>query len=137
MLRIGVFWTPTNQGSALGLKDMQTAAAKEGSAVVPVSARTRDEAELAFSALKHKPPDVLVVHAAYLGSPELVQIREFAVRSRMPTISAFSSLTRDGLLMSYGPDLASYYRRAAYYVDKILKGAKPADLPMSSPPSSS
>jgi putative ABC transport system substrate-binding protein len=131
--RIAVFWTPTNQGSAIGLKNMQAVAAKAGVAVVPVSARTRDEAEHAFSALMHERPDALIVHASYLGSAELIQIREFAARTRMPTISAFSALTRDGLLMSYSPDPATYYRRAAYYVDRILKGAKPADLPIEQP----
>jgi len=131
--RIAVFWTPTNQGSAIGLKNMQAVAAKAGVAVVPVSARTRDEAEHAFSALMHERPDALIVHASYVGSAELIQIREFAARTRMPTISAFSALTRDGLLMSYSPDPATYYRRAAYYVDRILKGAKPADLPIEQP----
>jgi putative ABC transport system substrate-binding protein len=131
--RIGVFWTPTNQGSAVGLTKMQEVATKAGVAVVPVSARTRDEAESAFLALSHERLDILIVHASYVGSTELVQIRDFAARNRMPTISAFSALTHDGLLMSYSPDLASYYRRAAYYVDKILKGAKPADLPVEQP----
>ena len=131
--RIAVFWTPTNQGSAIGLKNMQAVATKAGVAVVPVSARTRDEAEHAFSALMHERPDALIVHASYLGSAELIQIREFAARTRMPTISAFSALTRDGLLMSYSPDPATYYRRAAYYVDRILKGAKSADLPIEQP----
>jgi len=131
--RIAVFWTPTNQGSAIGLRNMQTVAAKVGIAVVPVSARTRDEAEHAFSALRHERPDALIVHASYLGSAELIQIREFAARTRVPTISAFSALTRDGLLMSYSPDPATYYRRAAYYVDRILKGTKPAHLPIEQP----
>jgi len=131
--RIGVFWTPSNQASALGLKSVQTVAARQGLAVVPVSARTRAEAESAFSALRHERPDVLIVHASYIGSAELVQIREFVISTRMPTISAFSALTRDGLLLSYSPDAAAYYRRAAYYVDRILKGNKAADLPMEQP----
>jgi putative ABC transport system substrate-binding protein len=111
--RIGVFWTPTNQGSVVGLKNMQKVATNAGVRVVPVSARTRDEAETAFVALSHERPDILIVHASYIGSTELVQIREFSARHRMPTISAFSALTHDGLLMSYSPDLAGYYRRAA------------------------
>ena len=67
--RVGVFWMPTNQGSALALKGMQSLAAKEGVAVVPVSARTRDEAENAFSELMRERPDVLIVHAATLPRP--------------------------------------------------------------------
>jgi len=73
-----------NQASAAGLTNMQTVAAKTGVAVVPVSARTRDEAENAFSTLTHERVGVLLVHASYIGSAELIQIREFAARNPFP-----------------------------------------------------
>src|SRR5262245_514414 len=133
LLRLGVFWTPTNQGSAVGLKSMQAVAAKEAVAILPVATRTSEETKVALAVLTCERADALIVHASYIGSLELAKIREFALHRRIPTISAFSALTRDGLLMSYSPDPASYYRRAAYYVDRIFKGAKPADLPIEQP----
>ena len=133
MSRIAILWNPANQGSALGLKTMQSLASKEHIAVLPVSARTPDEVEGVVATLTRQRPDVLLVHGAYALAPELVQIRQFASRSRIPTISPFSSMTQDGLLMSYGPDLASNYRRGAYYVHRILMGTKPADLPVEQP----
>jgi ABC-type uncharacterized transport system substrate-binding protein len=133
MSRLAVFWTPTNQGSALGLKSLQGEALKTGIAVVPVSTRMRDETDAALSTLARERPDVVLLHSAYIGSPELSRIREFAISHRMPTVGDSGALTRDGLLMSYSPDLVSLFRRGAYYVDRILKGTKPADLPIEQP----
>src|SRR4030095_6593190 len=128
--RLVVSWTPTNRGSALGLKSLQEEALKAGITVLPVSTRMRDETDAALSTLARERPDVVLVHASYRGSPELSRIREFALSHRMPTVGDFGALTRDGLLMSYSPDLLSLFRRAASFVDKILKGTKPADLPI-------
>ena len=61
------------------------------------------------------------------------QIADLAAKNRMPSISTFSEYVQDGGLISYGPNLADQYRRAATYVDKILKGAKPGDLPVEQP----
>jgi putative ABC transport system substrate-binding protein len=133
MSRLAILWSPTNQGSALSLKTTQSLASKEGIAVLPVSARTPDETEGTVAALTRQRPDMLLVHGAYAGARELIQIRQFAIRSRIPTISPFSPMTRDGFLMSYGPDFASNHRRGAYYVHRILKGAKPGDLPIEQP----
>ena len=133
MSRLAVFWTPTNQGSALGLKSLREEALKAGIAVVPVSTRMRDETDAALSTLARERPDVVLVGATYIASPELSRIREFALSHRMPTVGDSSALTRDGLLMSYSPDVISLFRRAASFVDKILKGTKPADLPIEQP----
>ena len=133
MSRVAVFWTPTNQGSALGLKSFRDEALKAGIAVVPVSTRMRDETDTALSTLARERPEVVFVHASYVSSPELPRIREFAISHRMPTVGDSNALTRDGLLMSYSPDIVSVFRRAASYVDKILKGTKPADLPVEQP----
>src|SRR4030095_2336702 len=133
MSRLAVFWTPTNQGSALGLKSFQEEALRAGIAVVPVSTRMRDETDAALSTLARDGPDVVLVHATYIASPELSRIRQFALSHRMPTVGDSSALTRDGLLMSYSPAPLSLFRRAASFVDKILKGTKPADLPIEQP----
>jgi putative tryptophan/tyrosine transport system substrate-binding protein len=131
--RLAVFWMPTNQASALGLKTLQAEALKAGIPVVPVSTRMRNETDAALSTLARERPDVVLVDASYIASPELPRIREFAISHRMPTVGDSNSLTRDGLLMSYSPDLSSLFHRAASFVDKILKGTKPADLPIEQP----
>jgi len=131
--RLGVLWFPSNQASALALKNMQAQAAKGGILVVPASAPLDDPSELerTLSALARERLDVLEVHGTYLS--QAAAIGQFAVLHRLPTISLFTSMTRDGLLISYAPDLTSLFRRGAYYVDRILKGAKPADLPVEQP----
>jgi len=131
--RVAVLWSPSNPASALSLKNVQALAAKEGISVVPASAPGENPGELerTLSALARERLDVLYVHGSYLS--QAAAIGPFAVRHRLSTISAFTSMTRDGLLISYAPDLANVFRRGAYYVDKILKGAKPADLPVEQP----
>src|SRR5258707_2406193 len=61
------------------------------------------------------------------------QIAAFAVKNRLPSIGLSNEFSRAGILLSYGPDIFDLYRRSAFYVDKILKGAKPADLPVQQP----
>ena len=131
--RLGVLWFPSNQASALSLKNTQVQAAKGGISVVPASAPLEDPGELerTLSALARERLDVLDVHPPYVS--QAAAIGQFAVLHRLPTISVFTSMTRDGLLISYAPDFASLFRRGAYYVDRILKGAKPADLPVEQP----
>jgi putative ABC transport system substrate-binding protein len=131
--RLAVFWTPSNQGSALGLKSVQSEAAKVGIAVLPVSARTQEEMDGALSMLERERAQVVFVHASYVASPEIPRIVDFTRRHRIPTFGDASRQAHDGLLISYSPDLASLFRRAAYYVDRILRGTKPADLPIEQP----
>ena len=133
MSRLGVFWTPSNQGSALGLKNVQSEAAKVGIAVIPVSAKTKEELESALSTLERERPQVVFVHGSYVASPEMPRIVEFTLRHRIPTVGDASRQAHAGLLISYSPDLVSLFRRAAYYVDRILRGTKPADLPIEQP----
>jgi putative ABC transport system substrate-binding protein len=131
--RLAVLWYPSNQASALSLKNVQALAAREGISVVPASAQAQNpgEVERIISALVRERLDVLYVHGPY--SSQAAAIGELAVRHRLPTISVFTSMTRNGLLISYAFDSASLFRRGAYYVDRILKGAKPADLPVEQP----
>jgi len=131
--RLAVFWNPANPGSAIALKTLQRIASDERLTVQPVTGRTRDEVDDAFATLRRERPDALLVNAWYGGSPQRARIVEFATTNRIPTVSGSATLTRDGLLMSYGPNFADLFRRGASYVDKILKGAKPADLPVEQP----
>ena len=133
MSRLAVFWTPSNQASALGLKIMQSEAVKADVAIVPVSAGRREETDSALLILERERPQVVLVHASYLASPEVPRILEFTLRHRIPTMGNSSRQAHDGMLMSYSPDLVSLFRRAAYYVDRILRGAKPSELPVEQP----
>jgi putative tryptophan/tyrosine transport system substrate-binding protein len=133
MSRLAVFWTPDNQGSALGLKGMQSEALKAAITIVPVSASSQDEIDGALSVLQRERPQIVLVHASYLSSPQTPRILEFTRRHRIPTVGNSRGQVQDGLLMSYSPDLVSLFRRAAYYVDRILRGKKPADLPIEQP----
>jgi putative ABC transport system substrate-binding protein len=74
-----------------------------------------------------------MVHASYASSPELPRILAFTLRHRIPTLGDLSQQAHDGLLMSYSPDFVGMFRRAAYFVDRILRGTKPGDLPIEQP----
>ena len=101
--------------------------------MVPVTSRTREETATALATLAGERPEAMLIHASYLGSSDVPQISAFAISHRIPTFSGATALTRDGLLLSYSPDFAAMYRRAAYYVDRILKGTRPANLPIEQP----
>ena len=79
------------------------------------------------------PPDAILTVVDGLTMAHRKRIVDFAAENRLPAVYETKEFTRSGGLMSYGPDLSENYRRAALYVDKILKGAKPADLPVEQP----
>jgi putative ABC transport system substrate-binding protein len=133
MSRLAIFWTPSNQGSALGFKTMQSEASRAGVSIVAVTTRMRDETDSALSTLERERPQVVIVEGSYAGFPEVPRILEFTFRHRMPTVGNLAVQTRDGLLMSYAPDIVAPFRRGAYYVDRILRGMNPADLPVEHP----
>jgi putative ABC transport system substrate-binding protein len=91
------------------------------------------ELETAFTALLRDRPDALLVVTDPLVFTHRARITEFAGQSRLPAIYEFRTFVEVGGLMSYGPNMLELWRRAAYYVDRILKGARPADLPVEQP----
>ena len=93
-----------------------------------------DDFEKVFAALNKQRPDGLyALTAGGVMRPNGKRIVDFALKSRLPSVYSSREAVDAGGLMSYGADLADSYRRVAYYVDKILKGAKPADLPVEQP----
>jgi len=92
--------------------------------------RDFDDIESVLSAISQERPDALLVATSYFMLAHQARIIEFAAKRRLPTIYAWSRFVYAGGLVSYGVDFEHLYRRAATYVDKILKGAKPADLPV-------
>ena len=102
--------------------------------VQPWEIRAADDFEKVFAALNKQRPDGLYVLAAgRVMRPNRKRIADFALKSRLPSVYGSREAVEAGGLMSYSADLADIYRRVAYYVDRILKGAKPADLPVEQP----
>jgi putative ABC transport system substrate-binding protein len=89
--------------------------------------------DAALATLTRERPDALAVHLWYSASPERGRIVEFAARTGIVTMSGSKRLVRGGLLMSYAPDSAAIFRRGADYVHRILRGARPAELPIEQP----
>ena len=131
--RIAVLMNPDNSSHATRLKSVQAAAQAVGVTIFPMEARTAKEIENAFSIMAQKKTGAVIVTVDALFIQQVRQIAELAAKNRLPTISGMREYVEAGGLMSYGQNLADNYRRAAIYVDKILKGAKPGDLPVEQP----
>lgn len=99
----------------------------------PVRVRAARELPVAFAMMKQRQADAILVASGGALLPARKQVGDLALQYRMPAIAAFKEFPQAGLLMSYGPDLPDINRRAAGYVDKILKGDKPGDLPIELP----
>ena len=131
--RVGVLGDVTRPGIPQELREINVAADAFGVQVQYLEVRGSKDIEIAFRAASKERVDAVLV----LGSPVLTsqrkQVVELAVKSRLPAIYARQEPVEDGGLMSYGVSIADLSRRAATYVDEILKGAKPADLAVEQP----
>ncbi|HEY7321400.1 MAG TPA: ABC transporter substrate-binding protein [Candidatus Binatia bacterium] len=133
LTRVGVLWNPMDQGSDQGLKEIEIAAPTLGLEVRSLQVRNPSNFESAFKAAIAGQSRALQVLPSGLVNSQHNRIVEFATKSRLPTMFAGAAQVEAGGLMSYGPNAPDLYRRAATYVDKILKGAKPSDLPVEQP----
>ena len=130
---VGVLWNPTDQGSAQGLKEIEIAAPTLGLEVQSLQVRSPSNFDSAFKAAIAGQARALQVLGSGLINSHRNRIIEFATKNRLPTMFADAADVEAGGLMSYGPNAPDLYRRAAVYVDKILKGANPGDLPVEQP----
>jgi len=112
---------------------MQSVAPSFGVELFPIVLRDPDEMERALTAFARSSNDGLIVLASPLGAVHRHRIIAIAAKRRLPAIYPLRFFVVDGGLISYGPDSVEPYRRAAGYVDRILKGEKPADLPVQAP----
>jgi putative tryptophan/tyrosine transport system substrate-binding protein len=128
--RIGVLWNPTTPSHQPALKAVENAGEKLGVQLVVVPARTVDDLEAAFSTMSRERVAGILVVAAPLTYTQRVPLAELALKHQLPGMFGLKDNVEAGGLMSYGADLNDLYRRSAVYIDKILKGAKPADLPV-------
>jgi putative ABC transport system substrate-binding protein len=132
--RVAVLYDPASSGTVLEVKEVLTVAARAlGLTIQPWEVRDADGFERVFAALGKQRPEGLYVPPGPLMAANENRIAGFALKSRLPSVYSNSEAVDAGGLMYYGADLADSYRRAATYVDKILKGAKPADLPVEQP----
>jgi putative ABC transport system substrate-binding protein len=119
-------------GTALEIREVQAAAATFGIETIKLPIWNADDIAPAFDALG-KRADALYVPANPLANANRIRINELALAERVPTMHGFREYVETGGLVSYGPNTPELFRRAAEYVDKILRGAKPADLPIEQP----
>jgi len=131
--RVAFLWNPVPAGAAIYKNAVETAARNLGVTLQSVEIRAENEFESAFAAMIRERVNGVVVTSdpIFLGSRS--QLVRLAGRHRLPTVYVQREFVEAGGLMSYGGNLAYQFRRAAVYVDKILKGAKPADLPVEQP----
>jgi putative tryptophan/tyrosine transport system substrate-binding protein len=133
MSHIAILWDSSNPGMAERVHETQIAADQSRVLLQIVGPRNLDELEAAFEQLRKQRPNALLVTTEAFTRVHLAQIVDFANSNRIPTMFEDSTYVEAGGLMSYGPDNAAIFRNAATYIDKILKGAKPADLPVEQP----
>jgi putative ABC transport system substrate-binding protein len=131
--RVAVLSLSESPFAATALREMQVAAQALGVQLQLLSVHDLGELEGAFAAMSREHAEVLVVIPGSISYTHRARINELAARSRLPTMWEWREAVVNGGLMAYGPDNASLWQRAATYVDKILKGAKPADLPVERP----
>jgi len=131
--RVALFWNPDNVPDRQQLNALSEVAPKLGLAVIPIVVRTADDYELGFADARAKNADAVMIIPSPLTIQSRRKILDFAVRGRLPTIDAEDRGARIGALMSYGPSWGASFRQAAELVDRILKGARPRDLPVEQP----
>jgi putative ABC transport system substrate-binding protein len=131
--QVAILWDERNPASRLAVQETEAAARTLGLALKSVSVRTPADLEAAFSILVTDRAAALSITTSPIFSPHLKRLAELALKHRLPTVAGNREWVEAGLLAAYGPDYPNLFRRAATFVDKILKGAKPGDLPIEQP----
>lgn len=130
---IAVLWNADDRAMTLRYREIEKAARVLGVTIRPLGVREPDDFDVAFAAMTREPPDALFLVTDALTILNRRRVIDFAAAHRVPAMYENSLVVRDGGLMSYGPDQADSFRRVAVYVDRILKGAKPGELPVEQP----
>jgi len=133
LARVAVLWNPTNPAKGPEWQEMQVAAEALGIRLDSFEVRAFADVERAFAALRRERPDALLVPEDPLTMRHRTEIVTLAATAHLPVLYTFREFADAGGLMTYGPSLPALYRRAAYYVDRLLKGSTPADLPVEQP----
>lgn len=131
--RVGVLWNPGYSAFTADWRELREAAGRMGVTLVPVEFRRADELEAAFTAIGRAHVDALITFSDVLVYNYAERVAKLAAELQIPALFAFREVPDAGGLMSYGPNIVDMWRRSADYVVKILKGAKPADMPIEQP----
>jgi len=131
--RVAVLWNPAYGPGMLRFQGTEQAGRKLGITIVSVQLSEGSDAERAFTEIRRAPAEAVTVLSDPVTVARRAEITELAARYRLPAIYALREWVEDGGLISYATSLDDQWRRAARYVDKVLKGAKPADLPVEQP----
>jgi putative ABC transport system substrate-binding protein len=131
--RVAVFWNPTSPSNVISWSETQAAARSLAVQLQSLEVRAASDFELAFGAAAREHADALIALRDNVTNNHRRQVMAFAAKNRLPAMYPAREYAEDGGLMAYAPDFLDIGRRAAIYVDKILKGAKPADLPVEQP----
>jgi putative ABC transport system substrate-binding protein len=132
VVRVSFLWQPGWRGN-LALTDMEAAAKALGLKLLSLEVRSLDDFDSAFARAKRDGAQALITTPGGIIGTQRRQVLEFAAKNRLPAMYTNSEFVEAGGLMSYAPSLADQWRRAAGFVDKILKGTKPADIPVEQP----
>ncbi len=130
---IAVLWNDNDQGMTLRYREIEKAARILHLEVEPFGVRSPDDFPRAFSTMGRNRPDALFLVADGLTTANRKQVIDFAAANHVPAMYETSVIVRDGGLMSYGPDQGEGFQHAARFVDRILRGARPAELPAEQP----
>jgi putative ABC transport system substrate-binding protein len=131
--RVGVLWDPSFSTGAAELKEIESAARSLGVGLQVMGVRHPEEFERAILAMTKQHVGALIVTPSLIFTEHRKRLADLSAKARVPMMSVRREIVETGGLMSYGPNFSNMYQRAAIYVDKILKGAKPADLPVEQP----
>lgn len=130
---VAVFWNPASPFQVVAEKEVQAAARPLRIKVLSLGVQAEEQFDDAFATIRKERPGALNVLADRLFLHNRTRIMDYAVQDRLPGVHAYVELVEAGGLTSYGPSYPGMHKRAAYFVDRILKGTKPADLPVEAP----
>jgi putative ABC transport system substrate-binding protein len=128
-----LFFNSLNPFHVVSMRQASAVAPTLGITLQPHDIRTSEDLDGAFAAIRKERPDALFILADRVFLHNRQRLMDFAEQQRLPSVNAYEELVEAGGLMSYGPSYEDMHRRAAIYVDKILKGAKPGNLPIEQP----
>jgi putative ABC transport system substrate-binding protein len=130
---VAILWNPANPAQALAMRDVKRAARSVGVQLQLLEARGPNEFDAAFAAMAKQRVEALLVVPEAIFVVHGARLADLAAKNRLPSMHGLRQNVDAGGLMSYGPSTVAVWRRAAFFVDKILKGVRPADLPVEQP----